>query len=108
MSRTTRRKFMRDVGSGMLVAGIGGQLAMELGVAAEDDLTSSSSRSYGALASWVSRMQEMQPDKLQRLIVTELAKNKIKLREQIIVDRQTFDCCFDSVVALGVESALPV
>lgn len=65
----------------MLVAGLGSQLAVELGVASEQDLQEPAKASYEGLSVWVSRMQEMVPDKLQSKIVEELGKGSVSLKQ---------------------------
>ncbi len=50
MSKASRRHFMQNVGSGMLIAGLGSQLAIELGVAAESTLMHSPTNDYGGSA----------------------------------------------------------
>ena len=57
-NQTSRRQFLNNVGSGMLVAGLGSQLAVELGVASEQDLQEPAKASYEGLSVWVSRMQD--------------------------------------------------
>ncbi len=83
MSRRSRRQFMQNIGSGMLVAGLGSNLAIDLGVASEQELEPVATQSYGKLAKWVGRMQELPPDKLQRLIVNSLNKKEVELRELV-------------------------
>ncbi len=83
MAENNRRGFLQNVGSGMLVAGLGANLAMELGVASEASLSPSDSNRYGTLSPWVARMQELEPDKLQVKMVEELGKGSVGLKELI-------------------------
>jgi len=83
MASHSRRKFMQNVGGGMLVAGLGSSLALDLGVASAQDLAPAKAKPYGDLAMWVGRMQELRPDKLQRVIVEALNKQEVELRELV-------------------------
>ncbi len=83
MPTTSRRRFIKSIGSGMLVAGLGSDLALDLGVARANDLFGPKVASYGPLAAWVAAMQEMKPDKLQFKIVNELQKKKVTLKELV-------------------------
>ncbi len=83
MSGSTRRHFLQNVGSGMLIAGLGSQLAMELGVASESDLLLPVAGDYGRLGPWVALMQELDPDKLQVKIVEELNKGTVGLPDLV-------------------------
>ena len=71
MNKQTRREFLGDVGRGMLVAGIGGTLASELGLMPA--LAGDNALSFGRLEPLVGLMQETPPDKLQRLLVERLS-----------------------------------
>ena len=79
----TRRRFLQDVGTGMLIAGLGSNLVADLGVAAESIDRDPVSNPYGTLAPWVARMQELDPDKLQVKMVDELQKGSVTLRELV-------------------------
>lgn len=81
MVATTRRRFLARVGNGMLIAGLGSRLAFELGVANANDLGPASTVDYGDLGPWVTRMQELNPDKLQALMVEELLGERVTLRQ---------------------------
>lgn len=83
MSESSRRQFLQNVGSGMLVAGLGSQLAIELGVAGESDLNPTRSNPYGDLGPWVTRMQEQHPDKLQIEMVSALNEEKVSLKQLV-------------------------
>jgi len=83
MAGTTRRHFLHNVGSGMLIAGLGSHLAIELGVASESNLIPPATDDYGPLTAWVRLMQQLDPDKLQVKIVDELSKGAVGLPELV-------------------------
>lgn len=84
MTNKSRRHFLHSVGSGMLIAGLGSGLAMELGVASQSCLRPPEENSnYGQLNSWVRRMQEMNPDRLQIKIVEELNNGSVTLTDLV-------------------------
>ena len=78
---TSRRKFLQGVGNGMLVAGLGSSLALELGVANEIDFRPPAQSNAGPLSSWITMMQEMQPDRLQVKMVEALSAGEVSLSE---------------------------
>jgi hypothetical protein len=71
MNQRTRREFLCDVGRGMLVAGIGGTLASELGLMPA--LAGDDALSFGRFEPLAQLMQETPPDELQRLLVKRLS-----------------------------------
>lgn len=84
MSSRSRRQFLQNVGNGMLVAGLGSNLALEMGVASEQELAPATTKpAYGNLSAWVARMQELNPDKLQSVIVDAIGKKEVELRELV-------------------------
>ena len=83
MPRSTRRHFLRDVGSGMLIAGLGSQLAVELGVASDRNLAAGEPVGYGKLSPWVVLMQELPPDQLQQKMIAELAHDNVALSDLV-------------------------
>ena len=83
MSEKTRRHFLQNVGSGMLIAGLGSNLSIELGVAADASLIPTNGNGYGTLGPWVELMQELEPDKLQVKMVEELGKGSVGLRDLV-------------------------
>jgi hypothetical protein len=83
MSGSSRRHFLQNVGSGMLIAGLGSQLAIDLGVASEANLMLPTTNDYGRLSPWVGLMQELDPDKLQVKIVGELSKGNVTLPDLV-------------------------
>lgn len=83
MSQRSRRRFMQNVGSGMLIAGLGSNLAIELGVASECSLRSPVANQYGSLSNWVKLMQDLKPDQLQVKMVEELGKGAVALKDLV-------------------------
>ena len=72
MHCSTRRRFLADVGKGMLIGSVGSALAVDLGLApvfADDD---EGRLSFGALEPLVTLMQETPADKLQPRLVEKL------------------------------------
>ncbi len=56
--KTDRRRFLTQIGNGMMVAGLGPVLAGELGYASEFAFENDQRIEFGELASWVNMMQE--------------------------------------------------
>lgn len=83
MFQTSRRRFLQNVGNGMLIAGLGSRLAFDLGLARADDLEPVPRTGYGDLGPWIARMQEMNPDSLQVLMVDELKAGSVSLRQLV-------------------------
>ncbi|MEQ1904489.1 MAG: hypothetical protein ABL888_09915 [Pirellulaceae bacterium] len=81
MVTSSRRRFLQSVGNGMLIAGLGSQLAFDLGVASADDLRMNPVVDYGDLGPWITRMQEMNPDKLQVMMVESLLNGSVSLKQ---------------------------
>lgn len=73
VSHHSRRQFLTDVGRGMLLAGLGAELAGELGVAPAwaDDLRTDA-LNFGELEPLVALMQETPPDSLMSALVQKL------------------------------------
>lgn len=72
MARNTRREFLKDVGNGMLIAGLGASLAHDLGIGqvfADDSLKA---LDFGKLESLVALMQDTEPNKLMAVLVEKL------------------------------------
>lgn len=80
MKNSNRRQFMRNVGSGMLVAGLGSGLACELGIADEALADYSPQSDYGKLTPWVRKMQELKPGRLQREMVIAIKEGSVNLK----------------------------
>jgi hypothetical protein len=84
MPIASRRRFMQNVGSGMLIAGLGSNLAIELGAASENSLRPPSAvNDYGSLGRWITLMQELQPDQLQVKMVEELGNGGVTLKDLV-------------------------
>ena len=64
MSGRNRRKFLADVGRGMLVASVGSATALDLGLSAAWADDADQRVTFGNLEPLVSLMQETAPDKL--------------------------------------------
>lgn len=79
-SASSRRQFLQNVGSGMLVAGIGSQLSVDLGVASETTFEANKGLEFGKLAPMVAQMQDLNPDKLQVELVKQLQSGAVDLR----------------------------
>ncbi len=83
MRQTNRREFMKDVGSGMLIAGVGASLATELGCSSAFAFDSDESLSFGELDPLVDLMQQTSPDQLQIKLVEKLRRRDVDLRQLI-------------------------
>ncbi len=70
-NQKTRRRFIGDVGYGMLAASVGASLMDEMGFAAPTDLTETR-LNFGPLEPLVVLLQETEPSKLMRELVTRL------------------------------------
>lgn len=68
----TRRRFLNNVGSGMLMAGLGTALASELGVNMAQAEDSDRPLDFGALEPLVALMQETAPAELTAILVKKL------------------------------------
>ena len=72
MDNHSRRRFLSDVGKGMLVAGIGSNLAMELGICSAFANEDAASLTFGSLEPLVDLMQQTPVEKLQPALVNEI------------------------------------
>jgi hypothetical protein len=79
--KANRRRFLTQIGSGMMVAGLGPMLARELGYASEFALDDEPRIELGELADWINLMQEMPPEKLQPHLVSQLKAGATSLRQ---------------------------
>jgi hypothetical protein len=70
----TRREFLADVGKGMLVAGIGSDLAADLGLASARADEAPGKLTFGELEPLVCQMQETPADKLLPILVEQWKK----------------------------------
>lgn len=74
MKPNTRRQFLADVGSGMLVASVGPALALDLGLTSKAlaDGKTQSRLTFGAMEPLVAIMQDTPADKLLQIVVNKL------------------------------------
>jgi hypothetical protein len=82
MQRSNRREFMAGVGRGMLIAGVGYQVALDLGLspALADD--ANESLSFGSLEPLAALLQEAPVDRILPLVVERL-QNGLELRDLV-------------------------
>jgi hypothetical protein len=78
-----RRDFLKDVGNGMLIAGLGASLAGELGISAALAEEGDDSLSFGRLQPLVGLMQEVPGEKLQPMLVKRLKAGEVSLNDLI-------------------------
>ncbi len=83
MSRNTRRGFFEDVGSGMLIAGLGASLASDFGISSAFADDGSDTLDFGKLHPLVGLLQETPVDKLQPVLVKRLKEGSTDLRQLI-------------------------
>lgn len=79
----SRRQFIKNLGGGMLVAGLGASLATEIGCATEFVSQETRDEGYGDLTKLVRMMQEMHPDKLQQALVADFKSGTTSLKDSI-------------------------
>ena len=72
MDTLSRRRFLSDVGTGMLVAGIGSSLAAELGISAVVADEDSAPLTFGSLEPLVDLMHQTPIEKLQPVLLQEI------------------------------------
>lgn len=72
MARNTRREFLGDVGCGMLLAGLGGSLASDLGMSRAWADEVETPLAFGELEPLVALMQDTEPRKLTAVLVDKL------------------------------------
>jgi hypothetical protein len=82
MERCNRRQFLSDVGRGMLIAGIGPGLALDLGLADARAADVPDQLTFGKLEPLVCLLQETAPDKLLPILV-EKQRQGTELRELV-------------------------
>jgi hypothetical protein len=82
MSPGTRRAFLAEVGSGMLVAGLGTSTASSIGLAAANAGVDERALSFGNLEPLVGLLQETPVEKLLRVLVARL-RDGTGLRELV-------------------------
>lgn len=79
MSQLHRRKFLADVGQGMLVASVGAALASDLGLAPASANEADGRLTFGEMEPLVGLMQDTPPDKLQAILVEKI-KSGVELK----------------------------
>ena len=82
MHRANRREFLAGVGRGMLIAGVGYNMAVELGLSPALADEGGDLLSFGPLEPLVALMQETPPDRMLPLVVERL-KSGAELRELV-------------------------
>ena len=81
MVPNTRRRFLSDVGQGMLAAGLGASLANDLGFSTAFAADGADSLPFGPYAPLVDLMRSTPAEKLQSLLATKLLKGETTLKE---------------------------
>ncbi|MGD9854437.1 MAG: hypothetical protein AB7U20_05735 [Planctomycetaceae bacterium] len=81
MAASTRREFLDSVGRGMLVAGLGTSLAVDLGFSTAFADEGPESLSFGKYDSLIDLLQSTPPDKLQPLLVAKLTSGEANLKQ---------------------------
>ena len=82
MHRANRRDFLAGVGRGMLIAGVGYSMAVELGLSPVLADEASDALSFGPLEPLVALMQETPPDRLLPIVVEKI-QSGTELRELV-------------------------
>ncbi len=72
----SRRQFLREVGRGMLVAGVGSALSMDLRLAKAEDLEAAQVLDFGAMEPLVCLMQETPTASLQSALIDQLQQGR--------------------------------
>ncbi|HZL87402.1 MAG TPA: hypothetical protein VFB96_03415 [Pirellulaceae bacterium] len=83
MSTTPRREFLKTVGRGMLVAGLGASLAHDLGLASARAADAPAPLSFGGYDGLIDLMQSTPPEKLQPILIEKLNKGEADLKQLI-------------------------
>jgi hypothetical protein len=83
MSATPRREFLKTVGRGMLVAGLGASLASDLGLASARAADAPAPLSFGNYDSLIDLMQSTPPEKLQPILIAKLDKGEVDLKQLV-------------------------
>lgn len=79
--RNSRREFIRNVGGGMVIAGIGATLAAELGFTSRFAFADEGSLEFGNLRPLVDQMRELPVGQLQEKLVAQLSQGDVTLRQ---------------------------
>lgn len=97
MNTTNRRKFMSDVGRGMLTAGLGATLASDLGLSPVHAADESTAVPFGDHQRLVELMRNTPAEKLQPLLAAKLVKGEVDLKQLIsagaLANAVTFGGC---------------
>ena len=119
MIANTRRDFLRQVGAGMLVAGVGPAVASDLGLTRVFGADDEGRLTFGALEPLVTLMQETPIAKLQAAVVKTFRDGEAGLRELIAAaalanarsfggeDYDGFHVMFSLKPALAIAKDLP-
>src|SRR5262245_30524452 len=83
VANRNRRQFMEDVGSGMLLAGLGASLAADLGISTAFAKEGSDQLDFGSLRPLIGVMQATPPDKLQPILVKKLKDGSANLQQLV-------------------------
>jgi len=78
-----RREFLENVGSGMLIAGLGSSLAGDLGVSSAFAADGAESLEFGKLRPLVGLLQETPAEKIQPILVKKLDEGTADLKQLI-------------------------
>jgi len=119
MITNTRRDFLRQVGAGMLVAGVGPALANDLGLTRVFGADEEGRLTFGALEPLVTLMQETPIAKLQAAVVKKYKDGEATLRDLVAAaalanartfggeDYDGFHAMFSLKPALAIANDLP-
>jgi hypothetical protein len=78
-----RRRFLEDIGSGMIVAGLGASLAADMGFSTAFAKEGTDRIDFGSLRSLVGVMQETPPNQLQPILVKKLKDGSTNLQQLV-------------------------
>ncbi len=83
VANRNRRQFLEDLGSGMVVAGLGASLASDMGFSSAFAKEGAESLNFGSLRPLVRVIQETPPDKLQPILVKKLKDGGTNLQQLV-------------------------
>ena len=83
MSATARREFLKTVGRGMLVAGLGASLAHDLGLASARAADAPDPLAFGNYDALIDLMQSTPPEKLQPILIDKLNRGEVDLKQLV-------------------------
>lgn len=96
-NRKNRREFLSQVGSGMLVAGLGATMAGDLGFSTAFAAEGKDGLSFGEYDALVDLLQSTPPDKLQPILLAKLKSGEADLKKLIsaaaLANAETFGGC---------------